>query len=158
VAGKNSSAADPGFLPTSFYFEVKFEGKSKIDDVAFKEVSGLSLEVEYESIVEGGASDRPLMLPRPAKHGNLVLKRAVLPAGHTLIQWVKNAMGSSYVQPIAPCNITVRLMKENDKPLYVWSCTRAYPVKWSTEGFESEKNAVALETIELAYAELIRML
>lgn len=147
---------EPWFLPASFYFKVEFEGKSKIDEVAFKEVKGLSLEVEYENVAEGGVSDYTLMLPKPAKHGNLVLKRAVLPASHSLIKWVKNAMGSSFTQPIVPNNITVRLMKEKDEPLYVWSCTKAYPVKWSIDGFDSEKNALAIETIELAYADLIR--
>ncbi len=70
---------DNWFLPAAFYFSVKFQGQPYIGEVAFKEVSGLSSEMEFDVVSEGGLNDHKIHLPRGVKHSNIVLKRAMMP-------------------------------------------------------------------------------
>jgi phage tail-like protein len=51
-------------------------------------------------------------------------------------------------------NVEVQLMDADLKPLMVWTCEGAYPVRWTINAFESQRNEVALEEIELAYQTL----
>ena len=43
------------------------------------------------------------------------------------------------------------LLNEKNDPLRSWSFEHAFPVKWDVEPFQSNKNEVALEKIELTY-------
>lgn len=147
---------DPWFLPLSFYFKVEFQGDSGIGEVVFREVSGLSMELELEGVKEGGGNAYEINLPKRIKYGNLVLKRALLPADHPFIAWVNNAMDGNISKPIIPYGIMVKLMSDDATPLATWSCTQAYPVKWSVETFHAEKNEIAVETVELTYAAIRR--
>jgi len=153
---KRQGHDDPWFLPVSFYFKVEFQGDSGIGEVAFREVSGLSMELELEGVKEGGANSYEINLPKKIKHGNLVLKRALLPASHPFIKWVNNAMDSNIAKPIIPCGIMVKLMLDDETPLAAWSCAQAYPVKWSVETFHAEKNEIAVESVELTYTTIRR--
>ncbi len=65
------------FLPAAFYFSVKLQGEPRIGEVAFREVSGLSAEMEFEEVACGGMNDHKLLLPKGVKHANVVLKRAM---------------------------------------------------------------------------------
>ncbi|WP_430406312.1 phage tail protein [Fluviicola sp.] len=58
-------------LPVAFYFQVKIGN----EEFAFKEVTGLSAEIETESVKEGGMNEFTYLLPKQLKHGNLSLKR-----------------------------------------------------------------------------------
>lgn len=62
-------------LPVAFYFSVRLG----FLELPFKEVSGLQVELELETIPEGGVNTHQHRLPKQLKHGNLVLKRALQP-------------------------------------------------------------------------------
>jgi T4-like virus tail tube protein gp19. len=42
-------------------------------------------------------------------------------------------------------------------PLNNWSVLNAYPVKWDISALNSQKNELVIETLEMAYTNLIRM-
>ncbi len=146
------------FLPVAFYFQVEFLGDPPIGIVAFKEVSGLSTEMDLETVREGGENNYEIKLPNGIRHGNLVLKRVVSPADANLGLWIKDALEGGFVKPIQPRSILIYLMNENKDPIHIWFCENSYPVKWETEGFDAEKNSVAIESLELAYTKLTREL
>jgi len=137
-------------LPVSFYFQVEFENETA---VPFKEVSGLSVELETETIQEGGVNEHDYKLPKQIKHANLVLKRALLPLSNSLETWICNCLGNDFSQSIVTKNISVKLLDEKGEPLRGWVCSGAYPVKWDIESFEAEKNAVVIESVEFTYLE-----
>lgn len=151
-----NTKVDNWFLPVSFYFTVEFQGGPNIGSVAFKEVSGLHTEMELETISEGGVNDYELKLPRQVKHGNLMLKRAIMPVETNFGSWVREILEGNFSKPIQPRNIKVTLLNEDGDPMYYWTCSDAYPVKWDIEGFDSEKNTVAIETLEFTYTTLKR--
>lgn len=146
------------FLPVAFYFQVDFQGDPPIRIVAFKEVSGLSAEMELETVNEGGENTYKIKLPKGVKHGNLVMKRLVSPADSNLGLWIKDALEGGFAQPVKPRNVVVYLMNENKDPVHIWFCENCYPVKWEAEGFDAEKNTVAIESLELVYNKLTREL
>ncbi|CAA0120006.1 Uncharacterised protein [BD1-7 clade bacterium] len=136
-------------LPLVFYFRVEFlfsDGQSDID-MRFQEVSGLGAEIGVEEFNEGGENRFSRKLPGRAKFGNLVLKRAMA-ADSRLVEWIESAV---YGFEFEPVDLLVSLLNENGDPLFTWSFTRAWPVKWQAADLNATESALAIETIELSY-------
>lgn len=143
--------------PVSFYFNVKFSGTMRIDDMSFFEVSGLTVELETQEIDMGGGNKR--LLPVRQKHGNLICKRPLrLLSSSELSKWVDRTMRGGVDESIVTCDITVQLLDATGDPNCAWNVKGAYPVKWDVAGFDSKKNDIALETIEFAYDTINRMM
>lgn len=143
--------------PTAFYFNVHFIGSIPIMDMAFLEVSGMSMEMEIKEIDEGGGHKRHI--PGPMKHGNLVCKRPMKPlAMSALSVWTSNIMMGGMETDIVTCDVMVTLLSPIGTPECGWCLTGVYPVKWDIAGFDSKKNDVALETLEFAYDTITRVI
>ncbi len=140
-------------LPVAFYFEVTIGSQ----EYAFKEVSGLSTEMETETIQEGGVNNYVHLLPKKMKHSNLVLKRALHPVSQEAVKWVKGILEGDFEMLISTRSILVKLLNSAGTAIYSWSCENAYPVKWQVETLDSEKNGILIETIEFAYSQLKRL-
>lgn len=143
-------------LLVAFSFEVIIAGVG--DDNAFQEASGLDVEIEFETVNEGGENEFAHKLPKAQKHPNFVVKRGVARKSGGLVKWCKEVFEGGFEQPIRPANIDVNLLDEKGKPAASWSLTRAWPVKWSIGGLDAAKNALAIETIEFAYNSIKRTL
>ena len=145
-------------LPVAFYFKVEFQGDLKIGELAFKEVSGLTAEVETETFREGGVNSERKLL-KGVKHPNLILKRALQKTNvlaETILQkWRRSVFNHDFELPVTLLDIIVKLLDADGKPLRTWTCKGAYPVKIETDGFDSEKNQVAIETLEFSYQQLV---
>jgi phage tail-like protein len=163
-------------IPTSFYFQVTIGG----DEIAFKEVSGLSTEMELETIQEGGVNEYEHRLPKQIKHGNLVLKRALMPvSNNTVIEWISKILNEGSFFDVTgrtfPLTRTIHIsllsvdkegfriggieigMKDKAIPVYKWECANAIPVKWEVDTLDAEKNSVLIESLEFAYSTLKRL-
>ena len=144
-------------LPVAFHFSVSIGGSSgEGEDAAFQEVSGLDSEIAVEEVAEGGENRFVHSLPKPVKHKNLTLKRGLLGSASSLAKWCKNTFESDFSKAIEPKDVTVSLLDSEGDPAASWAIGNAWPVKWSPGGFNAEKNAIAIETIELAYNTLKR--
>lgn len=125
-------------------------GPVALQDMAFIEVTGLTMEMETLEIDEGGGHKRKI--PGPMKHGNLVCKRPMkMLAMSVLSAWAADTMAGDADQDVITCDILVSLLSFDGAPECAWALTNAYPVKWDVAGFDSKKNDIALETIEFAY-------
>lgn len=143
--------------PVAFYFQIEFLGPLDIEDMAFLEVSGMSMELETQEIDMGGGHKR--VVPVRLKHGNLVLKRPLhAVALSDLSDWTDTTMRGGVDQKIVTCDLMVKLLNGDKEPQCGWYIKGAYPVKWDIAGFDSKKNDVALETIEFAYDTASRVL
>jgi len=141
-------------LPVAFYFEVVFQGEQI--RIPFKEVTGLTIEMETETIQEGGVNEYDYKFPKQIKHGNLVLKRALLPLDNSIETWICQCLGNDFSQPIVTKNIFINLLNEKKEPLRGWGCFGTYPVKWEIDSLDAEKNGVVIESIEFTYLKLTR--
>lgn len=147
-----------GYPPSGFYFKVVLSATMGLADTSFKQVSGITTEIETEDVVEGGENRYVHQLPKKVKHPKLVLKRGIASLTSPLVIWCKSVLEADFILPIVTMPIVVYLMDENSLPLRAWSFSNAYPVKWEVDAFESMKNEVAVETIELAYNYAFRLL
>jgi len=144
------------YPPVSFHFKVEFVGVSGMNgdtEQRFQEVGGLSFEVETEALREGGENRFEYKLPKRTKYPNLVLKRGLL-KGTAILDWFKSALSTYYtvaVYDFKPADLIITLMDEADQPVATWNVVQAYPLKWAVSDFKATDNALAVETIELAY-------
>lgn len=144
------------YPPACFHFKVELNGVDGADsdsEQRFQEISGLSVEVETETLHEGGENRFEYKLPKRAKYPNLILKRGLL-KGSAFLDWFKSAMNTYFIVAVydfKPADITITLLDEADEPVAVWNVVQAYPLKWSMSDLRSSENAVVVESMELAY-------
>ncbi|PSJ18968.1 phage tail protein [Nitrosomonas supralitoralis] len=139
------------YPPSAFYFKVKFGDCNETVDTSFQEVSGISSEIEVESVIEGGENRFVHQLPKGVKHPNLEMKRGIASLTSPLVKWCKTVMEMDFIESIESKAIRVFLMNENKEVIRGWLFDSAYPVKWEIESFGSTKNEVAIEKIVFSY-------
>ena len=81
-----------------------------------------------------------------------MLKRGIAEISSPLVKWCKLVLDSGFITRIEPKEMTVHLLDGNGIPIRGWSFANAYPVNWEVEDFNSTKNEVAIEKIELSYS------
>lgn len=133
--------------PVGFYFSLSFEG----EDAAFQEVSGLSKEFAFEDIVCGGENRFKYRLPTIVTGSNLVLKRAIVPTGSQLIEWIASAVDGGLVNNVVTHDVSVSLLGAGGAMLMMWTFRNAYPLKYSVSDLRSQDNSLVIESMELAY-------
>ncbi|WAC71480.1 phage tail protein [Roseateles sp. SL47] len=151
--GQANQQASTLNLPTAFHFAVTFASMQvRHAEAAFQEASGLSSEMETEAVAEGGRNDYVHFLPKPVKHPRLVLKRGMADLASIWVKWCKATLEGGLSQRIEPLDLRVALMAREGQIVRQWLLTRAYPVKWDVDAFNSQRNELAMERIELVYA------
>lgn len=127
-------------------------------DIRFQKVSGLSTEVQLETINEGGDNVHMLRVPKSVNYGNLVLERgyvaSFIPSPLTL-----EFKAAFNTLKFLPSNVLVTLFNDNGIPIGGWVFKKAYPVKWSVSNLDAQSDSVIIDTMELAYSkvEIMRM-
>ncbi len=148
------------YPPVGFFFEVIFQGETLDKDVVetrFQSITGLTAELQTDSLQEGGENRFELVLPKQVKYSPLVLKRGLV-KNSKLIDWCMDAIHNFDIRPI---NLLVNLLhvkRANDsqppsgvEPLVSWKVINAWPRKWSVSDFNAEEKSIAIETLELNY-------
>jgi phage tail-like protein len=134
----------------AFRFSVQLDGLAR---AGFSECTGLQIEMEMHEYQEGGVNDHVLKFPTRARQGNLTLRRGI--ADRELWDWffdltrgrVAPKDGSILVQD--PSGAVTRMQ---------WDFTAALPVKWQGADLNAAQNNVAVETLELSYLLLERVI
>jgi phage tail-like protein len=150
-------AAAAYYPPAGFYFQLQFTNIATALDNAFQEAAGLSVEWELEEVREGGQNLYKHRLPTVPKHANLVLKRGFVGSNSALATWCAATLAADFSTPIVPRDVLLSLLNGNGQPLASWSFLDAWPVKWSMSDFKSQENALAIETLEFAFATFQRV-
>jgi phage tail-like protein len=137
------------YPPVGFHFRVVFSGIGQDDiDSRFQSVAGLNMELETESIKEGGENRYEHVLPVRSKFPVLVLKRGLVRDSELLTRWCNNAFQLLEIQPV---DLIISLLNEEHEPLMTWNVRHAWPRKWSLSDLNAEQSALAIETFELQY-------
>ncbi len=146
------------YPPVNFHFRVYFmkgaggaaaTGKPEwTEDIYFQSVSGLTAQMQTETIKEGGENRFEHVVPTRAKFGDLVLKRGIYPAESPLTKWIQDAVLHFIFEPK---NIQVQLLDEEHQPLLVWNIFHAWPKNWKIDELNAEQGKVLIETLEISY-------
>lgn len=133
--------------PVGFHFRVTFDLPNSTGEIHFRDVSGLSVEMEEETLHEGGENRFSHKLPVRAQFGSLTLKRGLLKDSE-IRKWCERALGSL---DIAPTTIWVSVQNDQHEPLQTYTFVNAWPKKWTVSDPNAETSEVLIESIELAY-------
>ncbi len=168
---KGTFDSSPYFPALGLYFTVSFtEFKDDVDG-KFKEVSGISVELETGMTVnEGGENRYQIKLPGKAKYPNLVLKRGLVSSDSELAIWMQKSIQGGFEEKIEPKELTISLMGFGEhpvwkpefmraaEPLLSWTFSNAYPIKIELSDFNSQATgdgAIVIETLTLAYNDFL---
>jgi phage tail-like protein len=159
------------YPPVGFFFEVIFQGSYKdattgvstnlskeTVETSFQSVSGLSVELQTETLKEGGEQRFEHILPVRAKYNPLILKRGLV-NDSKMVKWCMDAIVNFDIQPMDLLVHLLHIKRPDEKkpsqgiePLMTWNVVNAWPKKWSISDFNAEQNSVAVETLELNYS------
>lgn len=136
-----------------FHFRVSFLNlpTSKDEaDMKFQSVTGLDVQIDKESIKEGGENRFEHSIPGRRKYTTLTLKRGILkPNDSGLTKWFQEAFQNLIITPIGKVN--VELLNENHDVLMQWELSHVWPVSWKVGELNAERGEVLIETLELNY-------
>lgn len=130
-----------------FHFLVEFIGLSDSADTRFIEVGGLAVEMGSEEVIEGGENRFVQKYPTRAKYPELVLKRGLLKSS-SVWDWVRQCLVDYQIEPKS---LDIKLLNEEHEPLMTWHVIGAWPTKWSVSDLNANNNAIAVESLQLAY-------
>ena len=141
--------ATPFYPPVGFHFRVEFQGVPgvKDQDAFFQEVTGLSRELETETLKVGGENRFTLKFPTRGSYPNLSLKRGLF-TNSAILPWVTDAIEHFDITPVT---VLVTLLNEKHEPLQTYQCINAWPQKWSITDLNAEESRIVVETMELVY-------
>ena len=100
----NPQSSDSYYPPVNFHFAVYFGQESSIsgsdtslaqEAIAFQSVSGLNVQIQTETIKEGGENTFEHVVPVRAKYTDLVLKRGLIYQKSSIMEWLTNAFQNS---------------------------------------------------------------
>jgi phage tail-like protein len=141
-------SAYPYNIPLGFRFNVKISGITDDAECSFRDVSGISVNIELETFNEGGVNEYVHKLPKRAKYENLILKRGIMQGSSLIADWINKAIREFTFNPK---QIDIMLLDEANAPTISWSLVNAYPVAIKISEFKAMENEIVVETLELAY-------
>ena len=157
------TADDDNYPPPGFYFRVQtvntageaIAGGAKLD-MAFQDASGLSVEIEPETVTEGGLNTYKHRLPNPPKYTDLVLKRGFVKKALPLYQWCQATIQGGFSKPIQTKTLALQLLAPgvgSSDPSIVrqWTFYGAWPTKWAVSDFASNRDEIVIETLQFTY-------
>lgn len=135
------------YPPVGFHFAVRFSISQNEKDIHFQSVSGLSVEYETETVIEGGENRFQHSLPVRTKYGDISLKRGLL-TDSDVLKWCLDAFEK---REFSLSDVQIILLNEKHEPLKTWSVVQAWPKKWAVSDFNAEENSLVIETLDLSY-------
>ncbi len=136
------------YPPVGFHFSVVVEMFPQTpQDMRFQSVTGLSVNIQPETVAEGGENRFKHQFPTVPQYDKLVLKRGLL-NGSYITKWCKDAIEDFKFESH---NVLITLLNNLHLPVAAWHVFNAYPVKVSISEFNAEQNTLVIETLELAY-------
>ena len=122
-------------------------------DFRFQKVSGLSTEVQLETVNEGGKNLHSHRLPKKITQNNLVLER-----GHST-SLIPSPVNIAFMDSFSnfqfnACDVLITMFSDVlgvPVPVGAWLFMKAYPVRWSIGDFDAQSSSVLVHTMELAY-------
>jgi phage tail-like protein len=147
---------------TKMNFIVNVDGVT--GTAAFSEVTGIEASVDVIEFRQGNANSlAPVKIPGLVKHGNVTLKMGYT-RDSTFKDWIRECVSEVRGQ-IPRANVTIELIDTNvgapdqvsetiqgDR---VWILTNAWVAKYNAPDLDAKTSDVAIESVELAYEELV---
>lgn len=133
---------------TGFSFRVDFGIPGMFtSDIAFQKVSGISMKMKFKD-VEVGADRGSIQVPDGVEFGDLVLERGMMKSS-ILISWFQAQVVGKMKIPIP---VILSMYGPEGWPVFCWTFINAYPIEWSTDGFDAQTSGIVVEKITFKYS------
>ena len=134
-------------IAQSSYFKLTLSANGdKALTGSFEKVSGLGMQFEYESYLEGGANV-PIQFIKNTVEQRLILEYGTLTDGDVLTEWMKHISSGITIKLTG----SVSLCDNNGNAVRVWLINNAYPVRYIGPELDSNTTAPAVSRLELIY-------
>jgi len=143
MEGEISMSSDRAAIIGNYRFMVEIE---QMLVAGFSEVSGLTVETEFEEYREGGVNDFVHKVVKGTKHVPIVLKRG-LTSSNELWDWYRDVVAGRIVRRSG----AIILFDDQFEEYRRWTFNDAYPVKWIGPELNASVSEVAIEQIELVH-------
>ncbi|MCB0707633.1 MAG: phage tail protein [Saprospiraceae bacterium] len=113
-------------------------------------VSGIENQViEYRE--SSNKTFSTVKMPGMVKYGNVTLKRGVFLNDNSFWDWNQQIS----MNTIERETVLIKLLDENGKAIMQWQLSNAWPTKITITNINSDGNEIAVDTIEIAYEQLV---
>ena len=116
----------------------------------FSECSGLSLEVEYDTYLEGGVNNEQRIMLKHAKFTPVTLRRGVTDDLSVFLGWINDIY-----RPLPLVkkrrNVNILVFNQAGEPMQCWTLIGAVPITWKAPALQADATTVALEELTLVY-------
>ena len=125
-----------------FYVEIE----SQIT-ACFSECSGLGVQVEKETYLEGGVNGQQRIFLKQAKFNDVTLKRGIT---NDLVfwNWVSQILNPGKKERR---NVNILVFNQAGITMQCWTLIGAIPVGWKAPSLQANSNTAAIEELTLAY-------
>lgn len=113
-------------------------------------IEGLAFSHEVVEYREGGMNSHMRKLVGPVKYENVRLSRPVDSDSQLIYIWL-----AANLVKIVPQTMSIMALDSAGTEVTQWNLAGVVPVKWSGPSLDINGNQVAMETLELAYDEMI---
>ena len=113
-------------------------------------IEGLGFEYEIKEFREGGINGYTHKVLGPCKYTNLRLSRPVDSTSELLMLWLQSNMIK-----VVPQTMSITALDSAGKEVTTWNLAGVVPIKWQGPSLDIFGNQVAMETLEIAYSEMI---
>lgn len=134
---------------------------------AFSEITGVEASVDVIEFRQGNAHTlSPVKLPGLVKHGNVTLKMGYT-VGNGIKEWIIDCVNEKRDQIMPRYDVNIELIDINggmpgtsrfDSSVAgnkIWTLKNAWVTKYTAPDLNSMQSEVAIESLELAYEELV---
>jgi phage tail-like protein len=135
--------------PPKFRFSVNLA--ATLSNVAFQEVLGMETEPEIIEHTKKGEPSSEIKMPHIPRYGNVTMKRGLFVNDNTF--W--NFYNEITMGTVKKRTILIRLQNESGATTMQWTLNKAWPTKITSTDLKSDGNEVAVDSIEIAYEQLV---
>lgn len=115
---------------------------------AFSECQGLGVQIDKETIFEGGALDQQRILLKQAKFSDVTLKRGMTD-DLAFWSWIDAVIDAGTVPQRR--NIRILVFNQAGETMQCWTLIGAVPVGWKAPALKADAKSLAIEELTLAY-------
>lgn len=137
-----------GQIASNFLLEV-----DGVEIGIFASVSGLSVTVHTEDLVEGGQNGFARKLPGRMEWPNIVLSRGLVQADN-LFDWMAKTSGEGFAasgNKLTRCTGAITALGSDLSRIRSWNLSGCFPVRWKGPDFNVSVNDPLSEELELAH-------
>lgn len=119
----------------------------------FREISGLQVDVDVESLEEGGENGFVHKFSGRMTWPNLVLKRGITKED-VLMAWLNDSVGTGMATrngKVKRTSAAITLIASDGTRLRSWNVADAIPIRWAGPTFSADATDAAVEEVEIAH-------